>query len=161
MDENSHRKWDILLKAIGAASIAIGGVFGLWQYRDTTEKEFRKPFWEKQIDVYFEVSKAAATIATLDETNTEKKKETEDEFWKLYWGQVVLVEDKPVKDAMQRFSQCLKGEDEYCRSDDELKKEELQKLSLELANSCRSSISNSWDIDLKNLYIQENKVKLP
>src|ERR1700755_140192 len=46
------------------AMVACGTLaFGVLQFRTHSEEDFRKPFWEKQIEVYFEATDAAARIA--------------------------------------------------------------------------------------------------
>ena len=121
------------------------------------EREFRKPFWDKQINTYFEASNVAATIATLPATNIERRK-AEERFKQLYFGSLVLVEDEDVMKAKVAFRNCLEELDEECTSEPS-KTFRLQTLSLGLANKCRASIGTSWTIDLKNLYLQDEKQK--
>jgi hypothetical protein len=59
-------------------------------------------------------------------------------FWALYWGELALVEDREVNDAMERFGEALKK--------DNTTLEELQELSLALAHACRGSMANSWGV---------------
>lgn len=126
------------------------------------EREFRKPFWDKQINLYFEATNATATIATLPAGNPERKK-AEDKFWQLYYGSLVSVEDDAVMKAKVAYGNCLglgvgDETDEKCKSEPS-KTYRLRKLSLELANSCRESIGKSWTIELNNLYLQDMKPK--
>ncbi len=60
-------------------------------------------------------------------------------FWELYWGELALVESKDVEGAMVALGKELK------KSSPE--KENLQKLSLNLAHACKSSIHESWGVD--------------
>lgn len=147
------------------AFVAVAALFlSLQQYYDqqkrndeAKEREFRKPFWEKQITLYFEASTAAAKIATLPRDHKESK-EAEERFWQLYWGPLVLVEDNDVKNAMIAYGNCLNGLTKECRSEDS-QPSQLQSLSLDLANKFRASIGTSWDIRFDNLYIQDNTPK--
>ncbi|MBC7909311.1 MAG: hypothetical protein H7Y30_02355 [Pyrinomonadaceae bacterium] len=125
--------------------------------RDTAarERESRKPFWEKQIALYFEASTSAATIATLP-LNHPERKTAEEKFRLLYWGPLALVEDQAVKEAMVQFGSCLDGRSKEC--DSEIAREvELRNLSLNLANKCRKSISVSWNIDLNSMAMPNEK----
>ncbi len=147
--------------------VALGGLW--WNIRQYTtsqeaqatndeaakEREFRKPFWEKQINTYFEASSVAATIATLTAGNIERNK-AEERFRQLYYGPLVLVEDEEVMKAKVDFRNCLDELDKECTSEPS-KTFRLQTLSLGLANKCRASIGSSWTIDLKNLYLQGEK----
>lgn len=119
----------------------------------SNEREFRKPFWSKQIDLYFEATSATAKIATLPDENPDRKKAVET-FWQLYYGSLVTVEDEFVMKAKVAFGKCLDEIDEECESPS-VKSNKLKALSLELANSCRNSIGKSWNIELNNLYMQE------
>jgi len=121
----------------------------------TKEREFRKPFWEKQINTYFEASDVASTIATLPAGNTQRKR-AEERFMQLYYGPLVLVEDEEVMKAKVNLRNCIDGLDEEC-TEEPSKTFRLQTLSLALANKCRASIGISWTIDLKNLYLQDER----
>jgi hypothetical protein len=117
---------------------------------ETKELELRKPFWEKQLQLYFSASEAAATIATS------KKKEAraaaEAQFWMLYWGPLAIVEDAGmtesgdavVEQAMVNFGNCL-SEAEKCNAS------ELNQRSLLLAHKCRESVGKSWKVKLADL----------
>lgn len=122
---------------------------------EAKEREFRKPFWEKQINTYFEAANVAAVIATLPAGNIDRKK-AEERFRQLYFGPLVLVEDEEVMKAKVSLYNCLDELDEECTSEPS-KTFRLQTLSLGLANKCRASIGTSWTVDLKNLYLQNEK----
>jgi hypothetical protein len=131
---------DTFIKLLGAVSLVVGGAIGLWKYSDSVEIEFRKPFWERQISLYFDATSSAATLASNSEADA--LRDAEAQFWNLYYGPLALVEDRKVATAMINFGQCLK---ENCSQG------ELKNLSLSLARACRESISTSWSIDLEEL----------
>ena len=141
MDENRHRRIDIAIKTTTALVAIFGAAIGLWKYFDSVEKEFRKPYWEKQVALYFQATSSAATLATID--NPEERQEAEAKFWELYWGPLALVEDRKVEGAMVRFGNCLKGGN--CEGSN------LRQLSLELAHTCRESLGTTWDLKLEEL----------
>lgn len=121
----------------------IGVPVGLWQYFEKAENEYRRPLWEKQLNYYLDATQAASTIATLRNDQTELGKmewlKARMRFWQLYYGELVVVEDPSVSQAMVNFGKCLRDyEDERCDQ------RQLQKLSLELAKVCRNSVSASW-----------------
>lgn len=120
------------------------------------EQEFRKPVWEKQLALLFEVSNAAATIATSPR-EAEDRKKAEARFHQLFWGPVVLAEkNQELKNEMIKFSNCLAGISDDC--DSEAKRtSRLQQLSLALTNKCLATIGSIWDIRFANLYEKEEE----
>ena len=108
------------------ALIAIAGFwFGLLRYQDeqqknrleqekqslreeeSREREFMKPWLENQRETYQQALSAAATVTNSD--NAETRRRAAEEFWRLYQGKMILVETKPVSDAMVVFGHCLDG----------------------------------------------------
>ena len=131
--------------------IALVGVpIGLWQYVEKAENEYRKPLWEKQLNYYLEATEAAAKIATLQNEQSDAGRtelgRAKMKFWELYYGELVVVEDGDVSQAMVNFGKCLREyEDMGCDQ------KRLQELSLVLAKACRGSVSKSWKQPLKEV----------
>ncbi len=108
------------------------------------------PFSEKQIQLYFEASEAAATIATSSDADA--KSRAKSRFWILYWGPLAIVEDAGVKttdqtvvkQSMVNFGHCL-NEPGTCTVS------ELKIRSLNLAYACRESLANTSDVRFANL----------
>src|SRR6185503_15691410 len=94
-----------------------------------------KPFLERQFKLYNEASQVASIIATSDD-KAEVKKATK-RFWELYYGELALVENKKVEDAMIALGKAIEAESD---------REELKGRSLELAHACRYSLDKSWGI---------------
>jgi hypothetical protein len=105
--------------------------------RVLAQREFMKPLLERQHELYFEASSAAATIASSK--NPDERRKAENTFWKLYWGPLVFVESTDVSGAMLRFGNCLSGV-QAC-SDDELKNR-----SLSIASAMEASILKTWNL---------------
>ena len=151
MDEAASRFWSAIFAAATTIALIGGGIYSLVQYFDSREKErrtyefqvkvaefeARKPFYSKQLDLCSEASGAAATIATTKDPK--KKRNALDDFWRLYWGPLGIVEGKEVAPAMVSFGQCLNGS---CDG------KSLKFLSLDIAHSCRNEISSSWELNL-------------
>jgi leucyl aminopeptidase (aminopeptidase T) len=109
--------------------------------RDTAQRDFMKPLLEKQLSLYFEASSAASTIATtIDSSEREKATNT---FWRLYYGPLVIVENKEVSNAMQSFAKCLSREDSCSRA-------EMSNRSLILASKLQEAMLKSWNLKPEN-----------
>lgn len=143
-----------LLTIIGAF---ISFTWTVWTWRSTTLKEFNKlqieteryenirrieaskPFLERQLKLYTELTQITSIIATSD--NNTKLQEAKKRFWELYWGELALVENEEIEGYMVSFGNGINNS-----FDQEL----MQKISLELAHSCGRSLNHSWGIDVWN-----------
>src|SRR5260370_18688898 len=111
MDSNTYQLWDLLLKGATAIFAVFAGSIGLWKYFDTSRKEFRKPYWERQLSLYFEVTASAATLAIvhgekLDSSERARlKTEAQKQFWQLYYGPLEIVTDNDVTHAIVEFKE--------------------------------------------------------
>jgi hypothetical protein len=102
--------------------------------RNTARIEAQKPLLEKRLQLYIGVTSATATIATSkNQTEVAKAK---DQFWNLYWGPLVLVEDPAVEHSMQQFSNCLQ-DSKKCDAP-------IADLARGLALSCNKSLNHDW-----------------
>ena len=146
MDEATHRRLDIVTKIVAGLAVGVGAGLGIWQYFDTAEKEFRKPYWEQQIELYVQATTAAATLASSSDPVALELAEAK--FWQLYYGPLALVEDAGVEAAMVRFGQSLRSDREQ---------EDLRDLSLALAHACRESLGDAWSVKLSELQGRYNR----
>ena len=145
--------FDQWLKILGLVGLVGGFVWGVYQWRDKSDRELAqarfeaerlatsrkieatKPFLERQLKLYTEASQVAATLATTPD-NKERSKATK-RFWELYWGDLALVENQGVEAAMVALGDALSRNSPQT---------ELQQLSLRLARACRISLDRSWGI---------------
>ncbi|MBK8553695.1 MAG: hypothetical protein IPL53_22645 [Ignavibacteria bacterium] len=155
------KKWDLVFKVFGLLALIFGIVWPLYQYTNTLEKErtdgvekqkleqvqkdkeidaalreARKPFLELQQKLYFEATTTASKIATLPPGL--EREEAKKKFYQLYWGELSVVEDSIVEQAMVKFMNALQ---------DNKPQNELQSASLNLARSCRNSLARGWGYD--------------
>ena len=151
MDEAASRFWSAIFAAATTIALIGGGIYSLVEYFDSRQKErrtyefqvkvaefeARKPFYSKQLDLCLEAAGAAATIAVTKDPK--KKQEALENFWRLYWGPLGMVENQGVATAMVSYGQCLNGSCDGKR---------LEFLSLDIAHSCRNAISSTWELDL-------------
>jgi hypothetical protein len=85
------------------------------------KRELARPYDERQLGMYLEVSKIIADLATLPEGDERKK--AEQRFWELYWGELTFVEsrmdgpkgEKSVEGMMIKFCEQVYG-NERCHS---------------------------------------------
>lgn len=143
-----------LLTTLGAF---LSFIWTVWTWKDTTLKEFNKlkletekyentrrieatkPFLERQLKLYTELTQITSIIATSNDNA--KLEEASKRFWELYWGELALVENEEIEGYMVSFGNGIKNS---------FDKELMQKLSLKLAHACSNSLNNSWGIDAWN-----------
>ena len=116
--------------------------WGVHQFRiiqnaqaETRRIEATRPFLDRQLNLYTVATQAAATLATS--SDEEALQEAKKRFWSLYWGELALVEDNGVAEAMEYFGYALERESAGT---------ELKTLSLQLAHACRDSLAESWGV---------------
>jgi hypothetical protein len=85
-------------------------------------------------------TEAVGLIAATDEPATRKK--AEQDFWRLFYGPMALIQDHKVEKAMIDFARCLKEECDQGK---------LRAKSLHLAHTCRQSLGESWSVKLPEL----------
>ncbi|HEY0074672.1 MAG TPA: hypothetical protein VGB77_11260 [Abditibacteriaceae bacterium] len=68
-------------------------------------RESQKPFLSKQLELYFEAAKVTARLANT--TDKAEQKSLKIRFNELYWGELAVVEDDNVKEAMVAYGACL------------------------------------------------------
>lgn len=135
---------EIYLKWLGAIVAVITVGTSITNYIGTSNREYQKPFYDKQFKLYTEATQAASTLATsLDKAERDKAYQ---KFWHLYWGEMCMVEDRKVEIGMRAFGDQLRvhGPDFSPRTMDELS--ELQQRSFLLAHSCRESLVAAWPV---------------
>jgi hypothetical protein len=103
--------------------------------RKTRQIEATKPFLDRQLQIYSDITQFAAAIAAAEDAGS--RNQFAPEFWRLYYGQMALVENPEVEAAMVEFGKVLKTTQD---------RQELQRLALALAGACRGSLDRSWGI---------------
>jgi hypothetical protein len=110
------------------------------QQRQQTAKEFRKSFYEKQLQYYAEAAEATATLATED-IGTEDFKKAKKDFYRLFWGRLSIVEDKTVEARMVQFNNLLES---YEEPGTDITRDDLKQASLKLAHDASIYTINVW-----------------
>jgi hypothetical protein len=134
---------ELILKYLGIfGAIATFG-WTAWTYLDGRARELEvrrieasKPFLEKQLKLFEEVTEIDASLATS--VGPSESPEKTRRFWELYWGVLPLVEHGKVEGAMRKFGDLLKSG---------AKEEELGVAALEVAHACREELGSSWQVE--------------
>ena len=120
--------------------------YGIYQYGNSKQQEFRKKFWEEHYKLYTEAVDAAATIAMA--SDLESVKESREIFWRLYWGRLSMVEHRLVEGAMKAYGDVLRDYEQKGQlpPEDTIKQEptDLQLAAYELAHAMRKSLAMTW-----------------
>ena len=108
-----------------------------------SEKEFRRKFYEKQLEVYMDLSKTAAQISTSNDKI--KLHEAYRHFLEVYNGNfMVVVENAEVKKAVDNY---IKVADQYEKNP--IDNTELQELAKKLSLTLRRSFVQFWGVPFK------------
>jgi len=137
--------WQIVFQAV-AGFLAIGtALIAALKYlhekaehTEIAERESRKDFFAKRQEIYFQMVRAVSQIMNLN-PGEEGWDLAVRSFWIIYWGEISLVSDKSVNEAVERFSDAL-----WDYKGDEKK---LSDLSAEVVSACRTSLGETWNFE--------------
>ncbi len=114
----------------------------------TNELEAKKVFLTKQFELYVKAVEIASRLATKSET-----KQDVTELWQLYWGQLGMVEDGRVSEAMTLVRRtygaavAAKNHSGTTAGDSASRcGNKLQDASLTLSHCMRKSLEESWKV---------------
>ena len=154
MSENRQSGFESGLKLLSPFLAIAAFVWGIYTYRDTSQKHLKqaeaeaariaetrrieatRPYLDKQLALYIEATKVTATIATSTDSG-EIVKATK-RFKELYWGELALVERDDVARAMVAFREALDAKEGQNK---------LAPLALSVAHTCRDELAASWGTD--------------
>ncbi len=105
-----------------------------------TAKEYKKAFYEKQLQYYAEATEAAATLVTEDIGTPDYIKARKD-FLRLFWGKLCIVEDKDVEASMITFRDVL---NEYEASPTAATLRQMEQASIKLGHNARRYTLEHW-----------------
>ena len=176
MTEDNHRLWDIIFKWFGLVAVLASAWWTVYKYRqdrmvdldhqkrsaedleNARKNELNSYIFQNQAKLYFDATRAAATLATS--RDPKELKDARGRFNQLYYGELVVVEDRRVELAMIVFGNCINGNGRDCvrsntdKNDNPVLPEKLARygpptlrnLSLELAACMRSALQDDRDI---------------
>jgi hypothetical protein len=153
---------ELAIKIVGAVIALAGFAWGVYTYQVTATRQASKPFYDKQLELYFQTANAAATLAT--DPRPDHWHKARREFWQLYWGPLSMVEDvvpyspttrsqeepKTVEAAMILFGETLAAIEKTLSASDAPPDQELldslKNPALWLAHRLRDSLRASWPV---------------
>lgn len=94
--------------------------------------------WQKQLEVYSQVTRYAGLIA-MNPTGEDFDKNVK-EFGGLYWGEMILIEDQEVEKAMKDFYLAIND----FNPEDSQTHRKLKFKADQLAKACRISSERTW-----------------
>jgi hypothetical protein len=134
---------ELILKYLGIFGAIVTFGWAAWTYLDGRARELQvrrleasKPFLERQLKLFEEVTEINAFLATSADPNEFPEKTRR--FWELYWGVLPLVEHGKVEGAMKKFGDLLKSG---------AKQDQLGVAALEVAHACREELGSSWQVE--------------
>ncbi|WP_139176074.1 MULTISPECIES: hypothetical protein [unclassified Janthinobacterium] len=138
----SKMSLESMLKILTMIGTILAFFWGAYQFiatqrgqAETRRIEATRPFLDRQLKLYTDATQATATMATS--TSQDEIAAARSKFFLLFWGELVMVEDRNVESAMVEFRNALNAGKEG---------PELEQLSLALARSCRNSLAQSWGV---------------
>jgi hypothetical protein len=186
MTEETHRRWDIIFKWFGLVAVLASAYWTVHSYNQSRASELEQQkytqkkdeeartkdqnsfIFQHQATLYFDTARAAATLATAIDPSARDKKaislkalnDARERFAQLYWGELVIVEDRRVELAMITFQRCLLKQGVNCirGSVDEFNKPiapdkltdagdpTLQNFSLEIGACVRTALQEGRNI---------------
>jgi hypothetical protein len=113
------KKRDMRLKVWGLIVVLASGGWTFYKWRDDRAidekhriQELNRFVFEKQTNLYFDAAQAASTIATSTDENA--KATAKNKFYQMYFGGMVIVEDRKVELAMIQFGRCMNMQPNKC-----------------------------------------------
>ena len=134
-------RWELWIKTLTLVGALIAGIWTAVTYLDAKEQEFYAHFWNEKMSLYQRTSNAAATMAvasSLDEFNNARRA-----YWKLFYGELSLVEGPCVKRAMEVYSRLVPKED---LADQQLLPYQiLEQPSYRLSLRLQNELADAWE----------------
>lgn len=140
------RDWDAAAKFASVIALVAGGMWSVWVYHQTAKQQAssalidaQKTFSAERLQVYERLATLTAAVAQTDLPQQVRKTKRQ-ELDQVVNGPLALVAQDKVFVAVLDFYRCL--DDRKC------KKGSLGLYSRNVARACRSSLEESWKINL-------------
>ncbi|MDF1691420.1 MAG: hypothetical protein P1U47_03540 [Zhongshania sp.] len=150
MNEENHRYWDTIIKNFGLGLSVLALIFGVYQYKFSIEKDYKKPFWESQLKYCLKVSNAASNIAN-ESSNKKISQESIDKLFVLYFGEAQLFLDNRTMQYLGEIGSHAVKCNAGAENKDICNRPVYNGKSMSVAISCRDMLTESWSISLEDL----------
>lgn len=68
ISEGAYRLADLIIKAASGLGLVVAGIWAVYRYLGGIEIDFRKPLWDRQLDLYFQACESASVLANYPES---------------------------------------------------------------------------------------------
>jgi hypothetical protein len=156
LDHKQGPLWEVVLKAVSGYVAIIGAVITAFKYiddkarqrvqdlnadlrqREQDRREKRKDFLQQRQAVYFRLGQSLARIMNYDPPSSEWNAAKE-KFFEIYWGEIPLVADTAVMEAVEPFSDALFAA--KTKEDKEVLTDHVSSIT----KACKKSLEDAWD----------------
>ncbi|MES0492089.1 MAG: hypothetical protein ABUK01_19025 [Leptospirales bacterium] len=144
LTENDFKKLELAVKLLATILTLISIFVGIWLFNHEQSindiNEFKRNMWHTRMNIYMKTSATASRIANSTEKKELLKKYIND-FYALYWGDMIIVQDEKVGIAMKNYhleiQDFLIGHSEVDR---------LKIRAYELSEAFKTSAKESWEV---------------
>lgn len=159
---STSKKVDIetLIKVGGISLTLVTLLIGIYQYKEGLDREFRKSFYSQQIEVYNELLDICSRISSydVDSVNTVNFLQIENKLKEIYYGRLNIYQNEIVEIKTSDFVLALERFKRDDDSDEFIDNDVMRYLSFQIAQACRHSLANTFNIELNNLKFDTSKV---
>ncbi|CAN8139124.1 hypothetical protein THIOSC15_1290066 [uncultured Thiomicrorhabdus sp.] len=144
----SYQKFDLAIKVLLLILSVCGFLYGMYTYKEQSEREFKKPFLAAQITACKEITELVAEVSAIK--SIDGRAEYADKLSILYFSRGSLFLNNEALIEFQTFIRAMKecpGKKEI----NECNHLNLGSYQFNIAHACRNELIKSWSGDLKNL----------
>lgn len=155
---NSHVHHENLVKTVSLAVSVLtllGGVIAFFVQQsaeaDIRDRQSQQAFLEKQLKTYTKAVKTVSELVLFPGKDDDRIKYDQNlkTFWRLYYGELAMVEDRRVETVMAAMGALLSKEGGRPHLEEPCVKLKRH-LSLTLAHCARKSIGDGWGVNLES-----------
>ena len=156
MNESKYRTYDVIIKLIVILGSLCAFFWGIYEYRENSEREFKKPYLEMQIQTCVEISELVSSVSRIE--NNIKRAEKVDELSFLFFGKGALFLSDKALTEFRNFITLIQS----CKTKkniNECNNNNMGVFQLNVSNACRNDLINSWENDTSMLVQEIRKYK--
>lgn len=140
-------RWTIMAGIGATLAFIVTGIIGIWslikQQDHEQQLEFKKAILNERLATYKEACRTAGAIILFAEIKSDSLPHAFNQFEKLYWGEMGLIEDEKVVEAGKRFRLACGDYQRSARQEDDLNK--LKTEAADFTMACKVSSKDGWN----------------